>query len=92
VALTNRRDTAERDVDRAPASIRAPTGSEAAVNLRQANPASIRVGTVSASGSSPANAANVASWTSPPTPVLRARGRVTGTRRAPSVTELAAAP
>jgi hypothetical protein len=66
-------------------------GSEPAGNRRQANPASIRASTVSASRSSAATAANVSSATSVPS-VVRARGRLTGTRRAPSVTELAVAP
>ena len=61
------------------------------MNRRLANLASIRVCTVSASGSAAAKAANVSSWSSAPS-VLRAQGRLTGARRAPSVTKLGAVP
>ena len=90
VARTNRRDTADFDVDRAAASTASPTGSLAARCRRVASPASIRSNTRLSSWSSSSKAANDSSATSWPSSV-RARGRRTATLRPPSTTDVSVA-
>ena len=83
--------TADFDVDDAVCSTSEPTGSSAAGYRRVEIPASIRATTCPASRSVDANVVYDASGTSradwSSLAMVRTRGRRTGTRRPPSVTE-----
>src|SRR4051794_33649747 len=86
VSFTNRRETADRPVERAPSSTSVPSGSAIRACRRVATPASIRSSTTCPSRSSAANWAYLSSGTSCPSTV-RARGLLTSTRRPPRVTD-----
>ena len=81
----NRRETADLEVERALASMSAPTGSATSTWRRVATPASIRSTTSELSRSAELNTFQVSSSISSPS-VLRARGRLVVTVRPPRTT------
>ena len=92
VAFTNLRDTADFDVAELVASTRSPTGSSPTGYLRVASPASIRSIAIPPRTSVPLNASYDGTGSSPEPSAARIRGRRTGTRRPPKVTEPSSLP
>ena len=92
VAATNRRLTAEHNVDRDAFSTSTPTGSSPAPYRRVESLASIRSIAMRPRISVEENSSYEATGTSAAPSAVRTRGRRTGTRRPPKVTDPASVP